>query len=371
MGSPKGNKGWPKEGGDEDKERLSQEQDIIALPPLELDKRMSPNGSASEPASYKSSAQLLSLTIALCHVPSRRTPLCLWSPRPWPVPGFERLSKPRRQASPQSRSPTFCRYLPRRDYCCCARARKCPDGIHPQGTQAKGQYVRMTSMIDAWTAIDAYRNRMLAGNAALSPSYLPSSLSRSQLHSTMTVPVRASSETELPTHILALSSSTSSGSDQVRLFPIHSLVLASHCARLPRLPHSQASSSSSQVTLPVLPMTVPSPAAFAVLHQFMYHHRLDSVLKALFPLPANFLQSLSHHTVQATLNSEPTLRQLSSYLCSSASSNLQTLTSHAAHVKELWQDMAALGLYDPELWDAIDLAWEIVLGALNLAAAGN
>ena len=212
---------------------------------------------------------------------------------------------------------------------------------------------------------------MLAGNAALPSSYLPSSLSRSQLHSTMTVPVRVSSETELPTHILALSSSTSSGSDQVRLFPIHSLVLASHCARLPRLPHSQASTSSSQVTLPVLPMTVPSPAAFAVLHQFMYHHRLDSVLKALFPLPPNFLQSLSHHTVQATLSSEPTLRQLSAYLCSSANSNLQTLTSHAAHVKELWQDMAALGLYDPELWDTIDLAWEIVLGALNLAAAGN
>jgi len=103
----------------------------------------------------------------------------------------------------------------------------------------------------------------------------------------------------------------------------------------------------------------------------MYHHRLDSVLKALFPLPPNFLQSLSHHTVQATLSSDPTLRQLSAYLCSSANSNLQTLTSHAAHVKELWQDMAALGLYDPELWDTIDLAWEIVLGALNLAAAGN
>jgi hypothetical protein len=41
------------------------------------------------------------------------------------------------------------------------------------------------------------------------------------------------------------------------------------------------------------------------------------------------------------------------------------------HVKEVWQDMVALGLYDPQLWDAIDLAWEVILGALNLAAAGN
>jgi len=33
--------------------------------------------------------------------------------------------------------------------------------------------------------------------------------------------------------------------------------------------------------------------------------------------------------------------------------------------------MVALGLHDPELWDTVDLAWEIVLGALNLAAAGH
>jgi hypothetical protein len=103
----------------------------------------------------------------------------------------------------------------------------------------------------------------------------------------------------------------------------------------------------------------------------MYTHRLDSVLKSLFPLPSGFLQSVNHATVQSTLSSGPMLHQLSSYLCSSASSNLQTLTTHAAHVKEVWQDMAALGLHDPELWDTIDLAWEIILGALNLAAAGK
>ncbi|PFH50870.1 hypothetical protein AMATHDRAFT_60364 [Amanita thiersii Skay4041] len=216
-------------------------------------------------------------------------------------------------------------------------------------------------------------NVMLAGIAALAPSHLPSALPRSHIPQSLTIPVRSTSEhPEFPTHIIALSSSTSSSNDQLRLFPVHSLVLASHCARLPRIPPSTVTGpSSTQLTLPILPMSLPSPAAFTILHQFMYYHRLDSVLKALFPLPQNFLHSLSHHTVQATLRSEGTLRQLSSYLCASASSNLQTLTSHAAHVKELWQDMAALGLYDPELWDTIDLAWEIVLGALNLAASGN
>ncbi|KIL61205.1 hypothetical protein M378DRAFT_82751, partial [Amanita muscaria Koide BX008] len=204
---------------------------------------------------------------------------------------------------------------------------------------------------------------MLSGNAALAAS-LPSSLPKTHLTLTMTVPVRAPSENEYPTHILAISSSSSS-SDQVRLFPVHSLVLASQCVRLPRFPPSQANLSSSQVTLPVLPMSIPSPATFAILHQFMYDHRLDSVLKALFPLPPSFLHSVSHQTIQATLRSETTLCQLSNYLCSS-SSDLQALTAHVAHVKELWQDMVSLGLYDTELWDTVDLAWEIVLGALSL-----
>ncbi|KAG5640410.1 hypothetical protein H0H81_012012, partial [Sphagnurus paluster] len=100
----------------------------------------------------------------------------------------------------------------------------------------------------------------------------------------------------------------------------------------------------------------------------MYTHRLDSVLKALFPVPSGFLHSLSHEVVKNALSSGATLHQLSSYLCASASSNLQTLMTHAGHVKELWQNMAALGLHDPELWDTLDLAWEVLLGALNLAA---
>ncbi|EEB98437.1 hypothetical protein MPER_02052 [Moniliophthora perniciosa FA553] len=39
--------------------------------------------------------------------------------------------------------------------------------------------------------------------------------------------------------------------------------------------------------------------------------------------------------------------------------------------RDVWQDMVALGLHDPELWDTIDLAWEVILGALNLAASSR
>lgn len=150
------------------------------------------------------------------------------------------------------------------------------------------------------------------------------------------------------------------------MIPIHSLVLASQCARLPEL-RTPNIPVSHTLTLPVIPMAVPSPAAFTVLRSFMYDHRLDNVLKALFPLPAEFLTNLSHSTVRAAMTSGQALHQLSLYLCDNSGHNLQTLTMHTSHVKDLWQDMVALGLFDVELWDTLDLAWEIVIGAMNLA----
>lgn len=227
-------------------------------------------------------------------------------------------------------------------------------------------YIPGTQLIISTTPL-----RMLAGISSLAPSHLPSSLPKSHLPPTLTIPLRTSAtQPSYPTHVLAVSSSKSLN-DQAMVFPVHALILASHCALLPRLPPSQQQPHSPSLYLPVLPLSLPSPAAFSVLHSYMYNHRLEAVLKALFPVPSGFLQSVSHQAVLSALGSGSTLHQLSAYLCSSASSNLRTLTTHAAHVKDLWQTMAALGLYDPELWDTIDLAWEIVLGALNLAATGK
>ncbi|KAJ7025413.1 hypothetical protein C8F04DRAFT_934641, partial [Mycena alexandri] len=127
------------------------------------------------------------------------------------------------------------------------------------------------------------------------------------------------------------------------------------------------------VTLPILPLSLPSPQAFAILHAFMYTHRIDAALGALLPFPPTFLETLAPSSstaahLAAALASGSTRHQLNAHLCAASSGNLSTLMTHAAHVRELWQDMVALGLYDPTLWDALDLAWEVVLGAMNLAA---
>ncbi|KAJ6531264.1 hypothetical protein B0H19DRAFT_967008 [Mycena capillaripes] len=212
--------------------------------------------------------------------------------------------------------------------------------------------------------------QMLTGTSALSPSHLPSALPKSSLPPYLTVPIypsRACEHPSYPTHALAISNACPSGPDDMHLiFPVHALVLAAHCSKLPRLP-PPAPRASTSVHLPVLPLALPSAPAFSILHAFMYSKRLDAVLTALFPIPPQFLRALTHKTVRAALQSGADLHYLSAHLCAASASNVQALMTHTAHVKELWQDMVALGIDDTALWDTVELAYEIVLGALNLA----
>ncbi|KAJ7471858.1 hypothetical protein FB451DRAFT_1089971 [Mycena latifolia] len=210
--------------------------------------------------------------------------------------------------------------------------------------------------------------QMLAGTSALSPSHLPSALPKCSLPPYLTVPLFPRQDCVYPTHTLAISNASPSGPTDMHLvFPVHALVLAAHCSKLPQLP-PPAPRASSSVHLPVLPLALPSAPAFSILHAFMYTHRLDAVLTALFPIPPRFLQSLTHKTVRAALQSGADLHHLSAHLCAASASNMQVLMTHTAHVKELWQDMVALGIDDAALWDTVELAYEIVLGALSLAA---
>lgn len=221
--------------------------------------------------------------------------------------------------------------------------------------------------------------RMLAGISALSKSHLPVTIPKSHLrHNTpLTVPIRTSPSQptpSYPTHFLALSTNTksqTSSSDQLPLVPTHSLVLAAHCAALPRMPASTPQPQGSTVTIPVLPLAVPSPQAFQTLHQFLYTHNVATLLHSLLPsLPSTFLATLSSSTIHATLASGPKLHQLSSHCLSNAQHGqpTQILMGHAHHITALWRNVIALGVHDKDLWDAIDLAWEIILGSLNLAA---
>lgn len=225
--------------------------------------------------------------------------------------------------------------------------------------------------------------QMQAGISAIPSSHLPRSLQKSQVPQVLPIPVRPSSSKMYPTHVLAISqtsSSRSSGNEQTHLFPVHALVVAAQCASVPRLPPSSVSGGTA--SLPVLPLALPSAQAFRLLHAFLYTHSAAALLQGLIPLPSSFVSSLAAQpeseenpernvALESTLASPQTLHALSQYLVSASSGEniVQALMAHAAHVKELWQDAVALGVHDPTLWAAMDLAWEVVLGAINLAAA--
>ena len=204
-------------------------------------------------------------------------------------------------------------------------------------------------------------------NAFALPPTLPRSQIPSVLKVSLTIP---SDEVQYPSHILAISSAKSScsDSDHVYVFAVHALVLAANCARFPALPPSNPSpSENGHLALPVLPVTLPSPAAFHVIHRYLYTHRLDGVMTALGFPASSFQPSLTHQNVLTILQSPDTVHSLAVLLCRYTSGNLVKLTALTAHVRDLWQDMVSLGLFDNELWDTLDLAWEVLLGALNLA----
>ncbi|KAJ7207905.1 hypothetical protein GGX14DRAFT_634366 [Mycena pura] len=238
-------------------------------------------------------------------------------------------------------------------------------------------------------------SQMLASTSALSPSHLPAALPKDCLPPYLTVPVlpdRHCPCPSFPTHILAVStarasasaSSPSAATDIHLIFPIHAPILAAHCSKLPvlptRAPRARPDTSAAaavSVHLPVLPLALPSAPAFAVLLGWMYTRRLGAVLSALLAFPASdpFLRrlelTLTPKAVRAALASRSDRHALAAHVCAAAAGDVAgdvaELMTHTAHVKELWQDMVALGIDDDALWDTLQLAYEIVLGALNLA----
>ncbi|KAJ6565563.1 hypothetical protein DFH09DRAFT_1363765 [Mycena vulgaris] len=149
--------------------------------------------------------------------------------------------------------------------------------------------------------------QMLAG-AAHAPSHLPTSLPRPYIppHRAQLPPARAGRGIR-GAHDLSRARGDAGGA--LREAPLSA---------------PAGSSRTASVTLPVLPLPLPSPHAFAILHTFIG-------------------EELTHTTLLATLASPPALHALACNLCASSNS-LSTLMGHAGHVKELRQDMVALGV---------------------------
>lgn len=173
---------------------------------------------------------------------------------------------------------------------------------------------------------------------------------------------------DLPTHMLAIYGRRAAGStapQKVTLFPVHSIILASHCAKLPEFSIPSPSSSGSdivdtvprRITVPILPLRIPYPNGFPALSAYLYTKDTKPLLASILP-PAP--------RIPATIETDRS--QISLYANMLAGMYTPpALLYQAMAVHGLWQNVCALGIFDDELWDMMDLAWEVMLSAVAIA----
>ncbi|TFK29475.1 hypothetical protein FA15DRAFT_345853 [Coprinopsis marcescibilis] len=207
-------------------------------------------------------------------------------------------------------------------------------------------------------------------------------LANSALPAEIEVKVEDMSNSVVPSHMVAVfgpppktkpataTSSTAGPSKprKVTLFPIHSVVLASHCANLPPFPAASTSTepcSENTIRIPVRSLCLPSPDQYPHLAAYLYHKRTTALLNTLLPSAAP--QGLElNQTSSSSSKAGPSM--LSSFATRLGRTfTFEMLLLHTMMVHGVWQNACALGIYDQGLWDTIDLAWEVLLTALSVS----
>lgn len=168
----------------------------------------------------------------------------------------------------------------------------------------------------------------------------------------------ASQNNRLPTHILALSSSKLS-TDAPLLYPTHALLMAAYCTSLPTLPTNAPNSTS----LPILPLTVSSPNLFPLLQNFLLTKRHDLLLSSLLQISPTALSSLANVAPNARSST------LAHILIQHTKYSMPHLMQYTTQLTAFWKLVCALGVFDADTWETLDLAWEASLGAMNLAVS--
>ncbi|KAF9498854.1 hypothetical protein BDN71DRAFT_1493811 [Pleurotus eryngii] len=186
------------------------------------------------------------------------------------------------------------------------------------------------------------------------------------------VSVNAPAGAILPSHLLAIyrQPPTKEGEKpapptQVTVHPVHSLILAANCARIPVLEPTETIHSSFKTTLPVKPLGLPAPESFPLLQMYLYTKRQQSLQTALLPVGCVLPPSL--HPEAPTSPEEHTQAVLEA-----AQHLAQTYTAHALlqsihKVMSLWQNVRALGIFDAGVWGVMDGVWELLLEALSMS----
>lgn len=136
-------------------------------------------------------------------------------------------------------------------------------------------------------------------------------------------------------------------------------------------------SENLSLDLPVIELQIPSVEAFSTLVPFFYTQDASALLRSLLPpLPIEYTQTTQQQsstssqqdelTLQWTKEQRGTPRELSFAL---SKCETETLINQAAKMHGIWQTAVALGATRDELWNVLQFAWAILVGALAIKDA--
>jgi len=168
----------------------------------------------------------------------------------------------------------------------------------------------------------------------------------------------------LPTHMMAVHgprpTNDPEAKTKVTLYPVHSLVLAAYCAKLPAFPPLEVADpvenpTSRQFTLPIRPLYLHSPQTFSAILEYLYLRSPDILLQRLIPLP---LPTVMIHKPEEHAS-------LARYIGNRLS--IPALFCQVSVVHGIWQNTCALGIFDDHLWGVISFAWKLAVTSLGVA----
>jgi len=164
-------------------------------------------------------------------------------------------------------------------------------------------------------------------------------------------------------------------SRKVVLYPVHSLVLAAHCACLPIAPASpfhsetgprgQKISPDTPVDLPVWRIVLPAPELFPILSVYLYNKNLPNLYKAMLPaeVPENFYSKPGTTACPTPLEIQACGEDLGQKF------GQQDLLRCLGRVTGIHRNAYALGVCDEGLWMALGIAYESLLIAFHAACS--
>ncbi|KAJ8507770.1 hypothetical protein ONZ45_g9885 [Pleurotus djamor] len=220
------------------------------------------------------------------------------------------------------------------------------------------------------------RNEMLRG---IIGAKVPS-MKTSTVPTEMEVDISSLVNADIPTHVLLVyrQPPTKQGEQpappaitkSAMLIPVHSVVLAAHCANLPPLEPSSVeviptSSGGAKVTLPVKPLGVPAPELFSLVNTYLYTKNPMQLFSALLPKGCAVPEPLRPQSLSSMDEKLAAVRSLGQHVAQTYTPN--DILQSIFRTNGVWRNVCALGIFDPAVWQPLDVVWEILLTSLSIA----